>query len=76
LRHLSNIKVLTATILQAAVLVLLMAEIQELRRCDGFVWHGMPITFHEDWYRRSSNIKACLSSVRGCNVGITDEKDL
>jgi hypothetical protein len=32
--------------------------------------------FHEDWYRRSSNIKVCPGNVRGRNVGITEIYDV
>jgi hypothetical protein len=32
--------------------------------------------FHEDWYRRSGNIKVLLQNLRVCNVGIADDKVL
>jgi hypothetical protein len=31
--------------------------IYELFGCDGLSWHPTHTKFHEDWYRRSSNIK-------------------
>jgi hypothetical protein len=34
-----------------------MALIYDVRRWDGFMWHDILAKFHEDWYRRSSNIK-------------------
>jgi hypothetical protein len=56
-RHLSNIRVITATIWEAVMLVLLIGEIYELRRWDCFMWHNIFNICHEDWYGRSSNIK-------------------
>jgi hypothetical protein len=40
------------TILEAAVLVLLMGGIYEVSRWDGFMLHDIHTKFHEDWYRR------------------------
>jgi hypothetical protein len=42
------------------MLVLLIEMINEVRHCDGIIWHDMHIKFHEDWYRHSSNIKVLL----------------
>jgi hypothetical protein len=39
-------------------LVLLIEGIYEVRRWDGFMPHDIRTMFYEDWYRRSSNIKA------------------
>jgi hypothetical protein len=39
------------------MLVLLMGGIYEVSRWDGFMWYDISTKFHEDWYRRSSNIK-------------------
>jgi hypothetical protein len=39
------------------MLVLLMARIYDKHRCDGFMWHDILTKFHEDCYRRSSNIE-------------------
>jgi hypothetical protein len=34
------------------------------------------VEIHEDLYRRSNNIKVCLSNLNGSNVGITDGRNL
>jgi hypothetical protein len=38
LGHSSNIKVITSTILESAILVSLMEEIYEVRRSEAFMW--------------------------------------
>jgi hypothetical protein len=58
------------------MLVLLIGWIYDVSRSDGFMRHGIPTKFDEDWHRRSSNIQACLRNLRGCNVGTTDGRDL
>jgi hypothetical protein len=75
-RHSSNITITAATIFEAVMLVLVLGEIYELRRWDGLRWLHIYTKFHEVWYRRSSNIKVISQNVRGCNVGITDGRDL
>jgi hypothetical protein len=40
------------TILEAAVLELLMWRIYEVSRWDSFMLHDIHIKFHEDWNRR------------------------
>jgi hypothetical protein len=32
--------------------------------------------FNEDWYRLQGILRFCLSNLNGCDVGITDERDL
>jgi hypothetical protein len=54
----SSINVITAIILKAAMLVLLMGGIYEVCRLDDLVWHDIYTDFHVVWYSRSSNIKA------------------
>jgi hypothetical protein len=39
------------------MLILLIEEIYDVRRCDGFMWHDIHTKFQEDLCRRSSNIK-------------------
>jgi hypothetical protein len=56
-RHLSNTTVITATIGEAIILVLLIEGIYEVRHWIGFMRYDILTKFHEDWYRRSSNIK-------------------
>jgi hypothetical protein len=38
--------------------------------------HHILTKFHEDYYRRSRNIKVLLRNLKGCNVGITDGRNL
>jgi hypothetical protein len=64
-----NIKVITSTIWEAAVLVLLTGSIHDVCHWDDLTWHDIVTTFHKDWYRRSSN------NLNGCNVGITEGRD-
>jgi hypothetical protein len=40
------------------------------------MWQNMHTKYHEDWYRRSGNIKALHQQFGGCNLGITDGRDL
>jgi hypothetical protein len=39
------------------MLVLLAEGIYEVLRWDGFMRHDIRTKFHEDWYRRLSNVK-------------------
>jgi hypothetical protein len=57
LGHSGNIKVITSTIWEAAVLVLLTGAIYEVRCLDGLRWHDVRTEFHEDWFGHSGNIK-------------------
>jgi hypothetical protein len=50
----SNITVITATILEAVILVLVTYGVWHL---DGFMWYATHTKFHEDSYRCWSNIK-------------------
>jgi hypothetical protein len=52
-----NIKVITSTIWETAVLVLLMGRIYDVRRWDDFRWHDINTKFHNDRFRNSSNNK-------------------
>jgi hypothetical protein len=66
LRHLTNNKVITATISQDSMLVLLMGEIHEV--ClSGFMKTGTGV---------QAILRFYLGSLRGCNFGIIDDKDL
>jgi hypothetical protein len=51
------------TVLEAAVLVLLMGVIYEVHRSDELRWHNIHSKFHEHWFERSGNIKAATSTV-------------
>jgi hypothetical protein len=52
------------------VLVLLTEMIHDVCLRDNLRWHDIATTFHEGWYRRSSN------NLNGCNVGITEGRIL
>jgi hypothetical protein len=56
-RHLSCVTVITATVWEPVMLELLIESIYESRRWDGFMLYNIRTKFHEDWYRRSGNIK-------------------
>jgi hypothetical protein len=60
------------------MLVLLMGGIYEIYRLDGIGWHDAHATFYDDRFRHSSNVEVtyCFYNLRGCNVGITDVRDL
>jgi hypothetical protein len=47
-RHSSSIAVITATIWDAATLVLLIVGIYEIHLRDGFMWHDVRTKIHED----------------------------
>jgi hypothetical protein len=55
-RHTSNTNVITSTIWEASVLVLMSARIYEIRRWGGPRWHNMHTKFHFDRLRHSSNM--------------------
>jgi hypothetical protein len=63
-----NIKVITATICDATVLVLLMGMIYEVHRWDGTWPHDTDIKFHEDWLGNSDNVKAITSIIWDVSV--------
>jgi hypothetical protein len=48
---------LVSDIWEVVMLVLLKGGIYDIRRWDGVMWHDIITKFHEDCYRRSSNIK-------------------
>jgi hypothetical protein len=48
---------------EAAVLVLLMGEIYEVHRWDGFKWHNIHMTFNDDQFGHWSNIKVTASTI-------------
>jgi hypothetical protein len=56
-------------------LVLLVEGIYEVRNWDAFMLQYILTKFHEDWCRRSRNIKVFLKILRDCNVDITDRRD-
>jgi hypothetical protein len=58
--HSSTIKIIASKIWEAAMLVLLMGGIYEVCRCDNNWLHDIHPKFHENLYRRSSNIKVLL----------------
>jgi hypothetical protein len=58
------------------MVVLQMEGICDVRRYDGFMRHDMLIKFHEDWYRRSNNIKVLPEQFESLYVGIADGRDL
>jgi hypothetical protein len=62
-RHSSNIKVITSTNSDAAVLVLLMGMIYEVRCADGLRWHDIHTKFHSDLFRHSGNIKVITITI-------------
>jgi hypothetical protein len=62
-RHSSNIKVTTSTISEAAVLILLMGMIYEIRFGDGLRWHDVDTIFHSDLLRHSGNIKVITTTI-------------
>jgi hypothetical protein len=66
-RLLSNITVITAIIWEAVMLALLIEGIYEARRLDGFTKIGTGV---------QAILRCCLRNLRGCNVGITDGRDL
>jgi hypothetical protein len=56
-RHLSNVTVITATIWEAVMLVLLIKGTYGVCHWDGFIWHDIHTEVHEDWYMYSSSMK-------------------
>jgi hypothetical protein len=48
---------------ETAVLKLLMREIYEVCRWDGFKWHDVCTKFHLDRFRHSTNIKVITSTI-------------
>jgi hypothetical protein len=63
----SHVKLITSTILNVAVLVLLMRRIYKVRRSKRTRWYAIHTRFHDYQLSHSSNM-----NTRGCNVGITD----
>jgi hypothetical protein len=54
-KHLNNIAIITATVWETVMMILLMGRNYHAHRWAGFIWHVIPAKFHEDWNRRSSN---------------------
>lgn len=57
LRHLSNITVITATIWEAVMFVLLIERNYNVRRWDGFMWHDIHTKFQEDLCKPRCSVK-------------------
>jgi hypothetical protein len=75
-RHLSNTKVITTTVWEPAVLVLLMGEIYESRRWDEFRWHDIRTSFPEEGSSFQKTLRICPWNFMRCNAVITDGRDL
>jgi hypothetical protein len=73
---LSLIAVITATIWEPVMLVLLTEGIYGACLLDGVMWHDIRTKIRENWCRRSSNIKVCVRNLRSWNAGIADGRDL
>jgi hypothetical protein len=50
-------------ILMAVMLELLMEEMYQVRRLDGFKWHDRRTKFHKDWFRHLSNITVITATI-------------
>jgi hypothetical protein len=61
--HSGNIKVLSQIIWEAAILVLLMEEICEVRRWDDLGCNGIHTQFHDDGFMISNNIKVVTATI-------------
>jgi hypothetical protein len=75
LRHLSNITVITANVWETVMLVLLIEGTYGVRHWDDFMWYGIP-SFMKIGTGVQAVLRFSLINVRGCNVGITDGRDL
>jgi hypothetical protein len=75
-RHLSNITVITATNWEAVILILLIGANYEVGRWDDFVWHDMLPSFMKIGTDTAAILRLCLGNLTGCNVGISDVRDL
>jgi hypothetical protein len=75
LRLLSNIMIIAGTISEAVMLVILIEGIYKVCRWDGF-GDVMYIPSFMIIYRRSRNIKICFGNFKGCNIDITDGRNL
>jgi hypothetical protein len=62
-KHSSNIKVITSTISEAAMLVLLMGGIYDVHHRNGLRRHDIHTSFHDYQFRDSSNIKVITSVI-------------
>jgi hypothetical protein len=58
------------------MLVLLRDVIYEVRRWDGIMLHDIHAKFYEDWCMRQAILKFYMNNFRGCNVVVSDGKDL
>jgi hypothetical protein len=62
-RRSNNIAVNNSIIWEAALSLLLIAGIHEVRRWDGLRWHDVLSKLHHDRFRHSSNIKVINSAI-------------
>jgi hypothetical protein len=75
--HSSNIKRIISTFWEAIVLVLLIIGIYNVRHWHGLRWHCKHIpSFTKIDKGVQAILRFCLRNLRGCNVGITDGRDL
>jgi hypothetical protein len=78
-RHSSIIKSITSTVWEATVLVLLMRGNYDVRQWDGLRWHNIYVyisTFMKIGTGVQAILRFSLRNLRGCNVGITDGRDI
>jgi hypothetical protein len=76
-RHSSNIKDITSTVWEVTVLVLLMRGNYNVHQWDGLRWHDMYIpSFIKIGTGIQAILRFSLKNLRGCNVGITDGRNL
>jgi hypothetical protein len=59
-RHSSNVKVITSTIWEPAVFVLLSGGICEVSRWDGLRFHHIHAKFDKDWFKHSTFVGGIL----------------
>jgi hypothetical protein len=74
---LGKIKVITSTIWGATVLIIIMGRIYDACHWDDLRWHDICIP---SYMKFDTGVQAILrlglNNLKGCNVGITDRKDL
>jgi hypothetical protein len=76
-RNSSNIKGITSTIWEAALLILLMRGIYDVRHWDDLRWHDIYIpSFLKIGTCAQAILRFRLRNLGGWNVGITDGRDL
>jgi amino acid permease len=73
--HLSNTKVITAIIWETLKLVLLMGAIYKVRRWDSSIWHNIQ-SFIKTGVGIQTTLMFGLINFKGCNVGITEGREL